>query len=89
MKYGIFDMQFDAIKLGFDDFESKEELRNEFHEYLLNTLEEDFLEKIDNDFETLIDFLEYRVVKFDEHNILSEEGDLIFLDWYTIFNNKN
>lgn len=45
MKYGIFDMQFDAIKLGFDDFESKEELRNEFHEYLLNTLEEDFLEK--------------------------------------------
>lgn len=80
MKYGIFDMQFDEIKLGFDNFESEEELRNEFHKYLLNTLEEDFLEKIDNDFETLIDFLEYRVVKFDEHSIMSGEGELIFLD---------
>lgn len=80
MKYGIFDMQFDAIKLGFDNFESEEELRNEFHKYLLNTLEEDFLEKIDNDFETLIDFLEYRVVKFDEHSIMSGEGELTFLD---------
>lgn len=89
MKYGIFDMQFDAIKLGFDNFESEEELRNEFHKYLLNTLEEDFLEKIDNDFETLIDFLEYRVVKFDEHSIMSGEGELTFLDWYTIVNNKN
>jgi len=79
VKYGILDLQFDEIKRGFDDFKSKEELRNKFHEYLLNTLEEDFLKKIDNDFETLIDFLEYRIVMLDEHTIMREE-EVIFLD---------
>lgn len=62
MKYSIYDLQFEQCKSGFVGFDSKENLKTNFRQYLINRMDEDELSKVDNDFDSLIDHLEYRII---------------------------